>query len=66
MVQAIEYDFFDKLNRVGYLCPSKMLPRYSCNGGESSTEVDCCICCNRGAISGGFTVGWIGAWVACC
>ena len=62
-MQAIEYDFFDKLNRVGYLYLSKLLSVCSCTGGESSTEVDCCICCNRGAISGGSTVGWIGAWV---
>ena len=63
MVQAIEYDFFDKLNRVGYLCLSKLLPRCSCNGGERSTKMDCWIFCEGRAFSGGSTVGWIGAGV---
>ena len=45
-------------------CPSALLPGCSCTVGERSTEVDCCIFCNREAISGGSTVGWIGAWVA--
>ena len=62
-MQAIEYDFFDKLNRVRYLCPSKLLPGCSCNGEERSTDVDCWICCKGRVVSGGSTVGWIGAWV---
>ena len=62
-MQTIEYDFFDKLNRVGYLCPSKLLQGCSCNGGERSTKVDCWICCEGRADFGGSTVGWIGAGV---
>ena len=58
-MQAIEYDFSDKINRVGYLCPSKLLPGCSCNGGE----VDCWIFCKGREVSGVSTVGWIGAWI---
>ena len=58
--------FFDKLNRVGYLCPSKLLPGFSCNGGERSTEVDCWICWGGRADSGSCTIGWLGAGVVCC
>ena len=64
MVQAIEYEFFFKLQRVGYLCPSALLPGSSCNVGERSTEVDCFICCNRGAISGGFQC-WMDRRLGC-
>ena len=62
-MQAIEYDCFDKLNCVGYMCLFKLLPGCSFNVGERSSEVDCCICCIGGAIYRGSTVGWIGAWV---
>ena len=65
-MQAIEYNFFYKLNRVGYLCLSKLLPSCSCNGGERSTKVDCWIRCEGRAVSGGSTVGWIGAGVVRC
>ena len=51
---------------MGYLCPSKLLPGCFCNGGERSTEVDCCICCKGRAVSGGSTVGWIDAWFFLC
>ena len=58
--------FFDKLNRVGYRCLSKFLPRCSCNGGEVSTKVDCWICCGGRAASGSSSVGWIGAGAVLC
>ena len=65
-MQAIEYNFFDKLNRVGYLCLSKLLLSCSCNGGERSTKADRWICCEGRAVSWGSTVGWIGAGVVRC
>ena len=55
--------FFDKLNCVGYLCLSKLLPSCSCNGGERSTKVDCWVCCEGKTACRGSTVGWIGAGV---